>query len=508
MYTILIVDDDQAIREGFCLMLGDIEPSARLLTAQTGAEALGIVMQHSVELIFTDVKMPVMDGLELTENLRLLKYQGEVVIISGHDDFELVRKALQLGATDYLLKPVKQDELRSVCTTYAARFKSKQFRDLSLGLKEAHQNAHLQQVWLNKLMEGGEEAKHVWDGFGNLPSHLFCLVLDLYSAGYSDADKILLSLSDVLTKELPSRGCNKPVLIHGEHTGHWLVLVFIDSQFGNQLRSLCAQELFSKGFRCGISSIYLTHELHNAYWEAHEALNETFYDIPLPEEELKEAFPYPQLTDTVLSCAKDGNSPSYNKAMEALFSQARIERPDIGMLRQHLRTIVYSMMNQNKDLIGIIGKYKLTKHDVIQQIRELQTFSMLRRSFIDIMLMYLGEMTERRLASEDSYIQKAKSYIDHHYGESMSLGEVSSVLGLNPNYFSSLFHQKTGETFTEYIRSVRIANAILLMGSTNMKVYEIAQRTGFSDNAQFFRAFKQVTGISPGKYKQQHTDRR
>ena len=86
----------------------------------------------------------------------------------------------------------------------------------------------------------------------------------------------------------------------------------------------------------------------------------------------------------------------------------------------------------------------------------------------------------------------------------MSLGEISEKLGLHPNYLSSLFRHKTGETFSDYLRKVRMEKAVALMTDTNLKIYEIACEVGYGDSAQFYRAFKQAMGVSPGEYKRHH----
>ena len=191
--------------------------------------------------------------------------------------------------------------------------------------------------------------------------------------------------------------------------------------------------------------------------------------------------------------------------MREIFMQALADQPEADALRRHLSDMVYSLMNQDKDLIGIIGKYKLTDKDIMLKIREAQSFSQLRKDYQELMLLYFNELKERRLSQDDCNIQRAKEYIENNYRDNVSLSEIAQRLGLHPNYFSTLFRQKTGETFSDYLRSARIAKAIELMNGTNMKVYEIASRVGYNDNAQFHRAFKQITGISPGQYKQKHT---
>ena len=496
MQTILIVDDDRTIREGLSLMLNDIEPQARILMAGTGAEALETTMRFPVDLILTDVKMPVMDGLELVENLRRLNFSGEAVIISGFDEFDFVRRALKLGAADYLLKPVKAQELRAICGECARRLREREQPSLSLTPHALSDNPYVQQARLIGLLAGGNTGEHT-TAYSGLPDSVFCLVADALSAGR------VKGLQSAF--ESAGRQAEGIALIQGEYLGVWTALCFAPFETVEKLRVMCGQALMASGFRCGVSVIYTSRECRSAFLEAQSALAACFYDEILPEGGSKEAFPYPEHSGHLIACVAAGNWAECGRAMRGIFQQALADQPDADALRRHLSDLVYSLMNQDKDLIGIIGKYKLTDKDIMLKIREAQSFSHLRKEYQDLMLLYLNELRERRLSQDDCNIQRAKEYIENNYRDNVSLSEIAQRLGLHPNYFSTLFRQKTGETFSDYLRSARIAKAIELMNGTNMKVYEIADRVGYNDNAQFHRAFKQTTGISPGQYKQKHT---
>lgn len=495
MRTILIVDDDRTIREGLSLMLHDIEPQARVLMAGTGAEALEAAMRFPVDLILTDVKMPVMDGLELVENLRRLNFSGEAVIISGFDEFDFVRKALKLGAADYLLKPVKAQELRAVCGECARRLREKKQPALSLSPLELSDNPHVQQARLIGLL-ADSHAAHT-SAFSGLADSVFCLAADALSAGRAKGLREAIRAA--------ARDAESSAMIQGEHLGLWIALCFAPFDIAQKLRRMSGQALTALGLRCGVSAVYDSRECQPAFLEAQAALSSCFYDELSPEGGSEEAFPYPKHSGYLIACAVAGSWAECGRAMREIFMQALADQPEADALRRHLSDMVYSLMNQDKDLIGIIGKYKLTDKDIMLKIREAQSFSQLRKDYQDLMLLYFNELKERRLSQDDCNIQRAKEYIENNYRDNVSLSEIAQRLGLHPNYFSTLFRQKTGETFSDYLRSARIAKAIELMNGTNMKVYEIASRVGYNDNAQFHRAFKQITGISPGQYKQKHT---
>ena len=110
MLTILIVDDEKLERKGIQFLLKREKEEFRILEASNGKDALGILASNQVDLLFSDVKMPYMNGLELTSAARELYPDLEIVIFSGYNDFSYAREALRYGVVDYVLKPVDPEE--------------------------------------------------------------------------------------------------------------------------------------------------------------------------------------------------------------------------------------------------------------------------------------------------------------------------------------------------------------------------------------------------------------
>lgn len=506
MGNILIVDDDHLIRDGLLLMIKGIAPEESLITAGNGFEAFQTLMQMPVDLIFTDIKMPVMDGLELMEKLREMQYAGEVVVISGFDEFDFARRAMKSGAADYLLKPIKAEEMKSVYEECKRRIKLKGGLIRKLP-GNSTQSIYLQQSQVTRLLTKEMPEQNPASVFPDYLSHVLAVVTDSFSLGRTgpfETQQAFLTgqeLSDTLP-ENPFR-----LLIQGEYRQNWVMLFLLPQSCFQTEAVEITKAVAQKGLHYGMSKFPVPiADCLTAYHEAHSALEQHFFDV-VPNKEIKqeEMFPYANhiqlLTEAIAACDKQKAS----QMVEALFQQAAIERPNVDVLRQQLISTIYAFMNENKDFIGVIGKYKFTDHDIILKIRDAVSFSQLMQEFNNNLLLYLDELQDRRLSKDDYIIQRAKAYIDSCFETSVSLVEIAEKLGLHPNYLSTLFHQKTGQTFSDYLRCVRIQKAIQLMNDTNLKVYEIAQQVGYSDTAQFYRSFKQATGISPGKYKQKHT---
>ena len=110
MLTILIVDDEKLERNGIKFLLKREKEEFRILEAANGKDALGVLASNHVDILFSDVKMPYMSGLELVCQVREKDRNMEIVIFSGYNDFSYAREALRYGVVDYVLKPVDPEE--------------------------------------------------------------------------------------------------------------------------------------------------------------------------------------------------------------------------------------------------------------------------------------------------------------------------------------------------------------------------------------------------------------
>ena len=137
MLTILIVDDEKLERNGIKFLLKREQEEFNILEAGNGKDALGVLATHHVDILFSDVKMPYMNGLELARQVKEMYPDMELVIFSGYNDFSYAREALRYGVVDYVLKPVDPDEFKKtldrVRKNICVRMEEKQKQDSADG---------------------------------------------------------------------------------------------------------------------------------------------------------------------------------------------------------------------------------------------------------------------------------------------------------------------------------------------------------------------------------------
>ena len=176
--------------------------------------------------------------------------------------------------------------------------------------------------------------------------------------------------------------------------------------------------------------------------------------------------------------------------------------PSISDVRKEMHHFVYSILNRNSAFIPIISTSKFTDYDLFEHIEKSESLSVLKKHLYSSVNYLIGELIESMENKDDYVIQKAKEYIHNNYQDNLTLNDVATHVFLSENYFSTLFSQKTGTTFRNYLRSFRIEKAKELLTTTNLRIYEVAQQTGYNEHSHFVRAFKAITGQSPGDYRQ------
>jgi two-component system response regulator YesN len=438
------------------------------------------------------------------EKLSQMEYRGESVVISGFDDFDFVRQAMRMGASDYLLKPVSEQELKAVYddSMRCSRLKTSRYKPKGSSMKSQTEEIYAQQALAERLLKEPDKAqKHLKEsGIPNV--HMAWIgVLGLFGRGkISLMDKQAAYLTGISLMETYLDE-NAAWLIQGEFRGQWVLLLFVEKAPEDTALMLC-QLLRTKEIKCGAErEFFPVEKLSQAYTNALYALESYFYDIPGEKPVFEEEYPFPQQTEMTVSAIAACDSVAAMEEISRLFSLVCLKKPGVNHVRELFASIVYALMNKNRDFIGIIGKYKFTDKDIIHQIGEAPAISSMKKSFLSLMHIYIDALNEKLITKDEYAIQRAKSYVGSSFQGNASVSEISERLGLHPNYFSSLFKHRTGQTFSDYLRSVRIKKAMELMTTTNLKIYEIACQVGYNDNAQFYRAFRQVTGVPPGQFK-------
>jgi len=493
MIQTLLVDDEPAILAG----LRNIIPWEKhgftiAAQAQSGEEALNVLYQGNISLVIADIKMPLMTGIELLNEIRRLKLPTKVVILSGYDEFSYVKECLTLGIENYLLKPVNQDELTD--TLEAIRESLTIEQQIKRDAEYGHRNLcqHIFARLLNGVIEDHEfmtRAKML-----NLPvaKNHYVAILIRASTG-SDLEVAASYFAQSLTdSEIIFMSADELVLIH--HSDTPISTIKLQS-----IIEECNGDWF-----CVIGSVEnRIIDLQSSYAHALTMLDYNFF---LPKGTVIVYDDVSKRTHTSSDATVIDFTP-LNNIFTMSVSQAMLAIDDFfdslhslkNARPSTLRSVMIELFFYLWDLTILP-----TKH--FDQEKEQFTSSIVFGTLDDI-----KEFVRKIVVSGILWLEEERShpvavqileYVQSRYHENISLKTTASHFYISPKYAGKLFKQHTGETFADYLCNLRISHAKRLLATTSMRSFDIAACVGFRDAGYFANVFKKVVGVYPSKFRE------
>ena len=525
MYKVFVVEDEFAIREGIRNMMESNHASYSLCgEAADGEMALAMIQELQPDILLTDIKMPFMDGLELSKIVKKTMPWVRIIIISGYDEFDFARDAISIGVDEYLLKPVGAAELFAVLNKVVLRLEEEKKQRIDMDSFHAEVNSSvyvLKNQFLDKLVMGAlstadalKEAEKVnvdliaryyvlvnveVDSNGTLYNDLlevkggisqllkdradiipyfrnednFFLVLK--GAAKDSIDQAAYELSNVLKHEYETKTQALLSIGIGSITDR---IGGINKSFLDSKKAVKFLNRFKQGQIISINDIERETEPKHFSMKEHDSI----------DEKLKYASKA-DIPDIIRSYTQDINE---SDAQSFLFAY-------------------YILMN-----IVVVSSRLVTElggdaHSIIPEADQptlLFDISSSKDSFSQLATNILERVIDFRDASQDmryaSVIRKARQYINDNYASSeISLNTVAAEVALSPNHFSTIFSQETGETFIEYLTRTRIEKAKVLLSATSMRSADIALAVGYNEPHYFSYLFKKTVGMSSRDFRMQ-----
>ncbi|TDF93755.1 response regulator [Paenibacillus piri] len=493
MLKILVVDDERTVLMGLNKILSKHCPDYEIVNmVQSPNEALRILTEKAVDVVITDVKMPDMDGIELTKRIRAQYPDTTVVVLSGHSDFEFVRQTLKNGAHDYLLKPCHYQTVVDILRSLEDNVKHKEKKTLE----------SINKTILEAVISGKRELPKEWAVYAHLQmlvirtqdyrdplleEHLkkefvigneFIEFLEMVA--FDDIIVVLLQNSiDVSTLKqkifpnLSKKGFRLFMVIHRFMNG---------SKCLQEAYNTCMQMIEFLEFN--ELSILMDMEMYRDFIEQHRkyALNNYFSNQIL----LK------HMMNGNLQMAQQYLSTNLNQLylLDVYVDPVRIKKEamrELISLEQHLK-------DHGIDFKQQFGQ----QDDYLFELKELKTYKILLNWFKKFVMAIIMNTEDGNYMP--NYINEAIKYINAHYMEDISLKTISDEVYVNPWYFSTQLKKHTGLSFSEYVNQARVRKAKEFLKQKDLKVYQVAEMVGFQDAAYFSTVFKSIEEITPKEY--------
>lgn len=507
--NVLIADDEQLVLEGLQHII-DWEANGFSIcgTAVNGQEALDKALTLRPDLVLLDIRMPKMNGIEVVQAATEAGFHGKFIILSGLSDFKLAQTAMRYGVDFYLTKPIDEDELeQAVCAVrdiineearasrsysqYRNRAKENILRDIlldtcdyqALDLQDLHLNAGIYQVIT----------------YGNYNQ-------SVHHPEWNFSELMRISNEDNHTFDILEVEQRKVILLKGD---------FAIARFQNLLDHYHAKPQKGSPF----DTIFLTYgqqvvrlqDIHLSYRDVCQLEDRRFFcareQHVIGYDELRRQLssPHPFIQDHAQKYAQDffnyiqSHKPTLItetlKELSSYLTGCMAEITDI----RHFLIDVYILVKQKiMQVFPNAGLPFPANASVIILIEE--------KYYLYEIIAFLGEQFEMWMhsvgySSGENVLDEVLHYIHHNYHENLKLETLAPLFGYNSSYLGRLFTKKMNMNFNSYLDRVRIAKAKELLDEDSLKVYEIAERVGYSNVDYFHRKFKKYERTSPAEYR-------
>lgn len=535
MYQVLLVDDEVLVREAISENIKWNELGYELVgSCQNGREAIEFLEKNSVDIVLTDICMPYVDGMELSEYIFNNLTNINIIIFSGFDDFEYAKKAIRYNVQEYLLKPVTAFELSEVLTNLKEKMDKKKEEQKKFG--KLNETYHKNRLFIKcRLLEDFIKGSRTQENdFSDLLEQNIVLDATDYRVAIVDIDQSpdqteseddMKPQSSLMTFAVYNI-CEE--ILEQYQAGYACIgsdnQVFIifktnkPKTFEYEVKSICKEmckcikKYMKLDVTIGIGKyVKYPKDVYKSYEEAEDSLRYQYLycensiidmsEIRIKKNQSREDVLPEQDIDALILAIKMNDKIKIEIILDRLQTTIKSTVTDKIRSDLYLQQIILAISNTCKSTEPVGIEANSLKNQLLSDIAKVKNISIA----IDLLKKYCYK------ASEEMELQKniggkkqavlAMDYIEKNYSDpDLNLNSVCSYLSISASRFSTIFKNITGETFMEALIRIRMQKAKELLEITDYKNYEIAEKVGFSDPHYFSIVFKKMTGKTPSEY--------
>lgn len=530
MYRVFLVEDEQLIRIGIKELIQWEEYGFKFVgEAADGELAWPLIQKEKPDIVITDIRMPFMDGLSLSRLIKKELPDTLIIILSGYDDFNYAKKAIEIGVSQYLLKPLSKDQLVEVLLDLKKKKdklqQSEQYRNQFS--KEVQEYLSSSRRSLFDLLVSGktpipqilERAEIIGINLTAMTYNLVLLMLeeDLLHSNYTASSATIQDQIEQIFAGEPN------IIPFGAGIELTAFLIQSDDDSIEQTTQRCAQALeqichsaeqaprwtvatgdpvprlssIPECYRMARKKLYRTLTYPTSSPQTHTQtksvldFNLNDLDASKMDQQIIRKF----LTNGVLEDAEAFTEDYFNSIGSTGLNST--------LFRHYVLLNIQFTVNAFWDGLGLEGH---TPGGLPQLQQKLETAI----SSLPNMQQYVVELFQETIRYRDSVVTdryremmaKVLDYIEENYSDpEIGLNKVARVANVSATHFSTIFSQQTGKTFVEYLTETRMKNARELLRCTGKSSSEIARAVGYNDPHYFSFLFKKVNGLSPRDYR-------
>lgn len=511
LLKILLVDDESTERKGLRFLIGKYQLPLEVSEAANGRAALDFLRAHPVDILLTDVKMPLMDGLELAREARALSERLKIIIYSAYSEFDYARQAMEAKAINYLLKPIEVDEFQKVMSgvIQMCREEAKQEAE-NRALRESFEKMRRydREQLLSQLVTapeiGGDYARALAEHEIQFQNKTLLLI------GMETRTNFFDKHEEAVTAAL-GQALSTPFEYVNLSPGSSYVILCGKSAPEEEALHRALETVRSRLRACEKAEISIV--VGSAFGSL-EQFPEMIQEIETVRYELFYGADEILFTERLRQIRDRGNEATAHIVERV---NAAIENRDLGETRRQISLLTETLEKQAAlsavytrylfwDVVNRLYKRFQVMNDAsirnkVEALLRCESVEKLQ-GLMDEVLCELETHPAQASLDASDVVSAAIRVIQTEYQQDLSLEYLAQRVYLAPAYLSYLFKQQTGENIIKYITSFRMEKACRMLEDNNMKVVDVSRACGYDSPSYFNRLFKNSCGMTPKQYRE------
>ncbi len=513
MYNILITDDEQIVIDSlFYIMTKFFSDKVNLFSAHSGTESLEIISRESIDIIFMDINMPGLNGLETVKCIKNLKPDSIVIISSAFDKFLYAQEAINIGVYKYLTKPVNKNIIIQTvkdAIELIDKRRDERSNDNELQKKLDSISPIVESDFIYSCIFSNEkkiDLKSYLEYFNIFEKNWCFASVEIPHIDSSNEYQTYIKLRTLLNQQ--TRCLVGSFIVN--RLSYFIPLsdTLVSSEFiHDKLQQLHSTLCFniSSSIRSGFSSIENNPDkLLESYKESLFALNKTPFSggILFADSTENTFFNINESADFIKLISnqlKTGNSTSVLNYTNEFF--AFLENNNLPLNKA--KGFFFELLINAKNITTEIDTEFSDKDfdNIFQLLSDENDYSNLRVFISKKLIEYSMVIKSAKEKKKNPIIQKITDYIDNNLSENLTLDNLAQITNVSSFYLSKLFKEEKNTTLINYISDKRLEKACELLDKTDLSIKEITSKIGYNDQNYFSRIFKNKFGIAPSEYK-------
>lgn len=533
VWKIAIVDDERQVLQGMKRAIPWKELDAAWVgEALNGADGLNMIRSAQPDIVITDIYMPLLNGLDMIEQLRREGFHGKIIILSGYSDFEHARQALRHNVSDYVSKPISVPTLKTILHKVIQELtdeEEKRREQGELKHKLMIYEPFIEKEWVRSATVGTLEASY--HDPENLPrpyrywantDHAVMgieLLRDERTRTFSVSDWNLLRFAvSNIVGELARKVF--PYAEYAElHSSRSVLIVHPEADADESMQKAMEElglrvmeniknylKLSSRVGVGGRKQLWTqipesTEEAFRAIDMRHRRISAGYelytYQSEIRQEQQQIAVFQVKFSYELASAIKAAQEMEANQLVENYIGSLGNGRGMTSEFVQMLASELWGVISYCLYEAGQVLDTLFTQEQIAEEIMGLTQTSELQTWLTGKIAVICGSKHWKGSSKHRQVVDYMTQYIHEHYAEDVTLAELSEKVYISRNHLSIIFKNITGETFNNYLTRVRIEKARELLRERNMLVYEVAEHVGYRNVPYFSTLFKKLTGMNP-----------